>query len=288
MVRLASVAVALQLGVLLVGCTGDGSTPSAGTGASPAPTPAPELDLGLSFIQQRVFEGTNRAQVRVVNTSGEDLRVTGVGLDWPGYGGRFLQEKDYALGAGATIDFSVELPVAECPDQLPRALALVQVADHGLVTGPIDGTGQRYLEVVHHRACDELEVSTAVDITYADRWRLDPTPTGRTGRPTLTGSVRLTRRDGDEPVTVAGVDGSVIYGLDVGSDPTLPSGERAHDVALRVSVLRCDEHARAESQQTFVFKYVVRIGSDEPLVIRVPPQGVQGQFDDFWERACGA
>ena len=86
---------ALLVALLLGGTTACG----AGSGGEPATSPSPKAHrtivvptpdplprgVHLSFIQQRIDEGTRRSQVRVINGNDTPVHVRSVGVDWAGY-----------------------------------------------------------------------------------------------------------------------------------------------------------------------------------------------------------
>ena len=87
------------------------------------------------------------------------------------------------------------------------------------------------------------------------------------------GDIVLRRRDGDEPIEVEDVDGSVLHGLRLPGPTTLAPGEDAARIPLEITPgNRCDEHARG--QATAPFDFLMRLGlGDRPAIpyrIEVP------------------
>lgn len=252
---------------------------SEGSGA--ADTPAPSVDLSFSQLSGQV--GTNEGLLRVVNTGRTELPVTGVGLDWPGYGERFLEHKSTTLRPGRTVDFPVTLPEPDCAVGGGEVRGVVEV-DGSVLGEALMEPGQVLIRRIWRRACSEVFVLGRVAIEYDERWRT----TGR-GRGTgVVGDLRLTRRSGDEPISLLAAQGSVLYDLELPGTTTLPAGERSGRVPLLVVPgNRCDEHARSQATAPFAFRLTLRIGEDLKRLPLVPPAEVQAQVATLLERVCG-
>lgn len=252
---------------------------SGGSGAADAP--APSVDLSFSQLSSQV--GTNEGLLRVVNTGRSDLPVTGVGLDWPGYGDRFLEQKSTTLRPGQTVDFPVTLPEPDCADGDDDVRGVVEV-DGSVLGEELMEPGQVLIRRIWRRACSEVFVLGRVAIEYDERWR-----TTGPGRGTaVVGDLRLTRRSGDEPISLLSAQGSVLYDLELPGTTTLPAGERSGRVPLLVVPgNRCDEHARSQATAPFAFRLTLRIGEDLKRLPLVPPAEVQAQVTALLEQACG-
>jgi hypothetical protein len=252
---------------------------SAGSGAADAPAPSVEL----SFSQLSIQVGTNEGLLRVVNTGRSDLPVTGVGLDWPGYGDRFLESKSTTLRPGQTVDFPVTLPEPDCADGDDEVRGVVEV-NGSLLGQELMEPGQVLLRRIWRRACSEVFVLGRVTIEYDERWRT----TGPGRRAGVVGDLRLTRRSGDEPISLLSAQGSVLYDLELPGTTTLPAGERSGRVPLLVVPgNRCVEHARSQATAPFAFRLTLRIGEELKRLPLVPPAEVQAQVTALLEQACG-
>ena len=114
---------ALLVALLLLGTTAcaAGSVGEPATSPSPkahrtivVPTPDPlPRGVHLSFIQQRIDEGTRRSQVRVVNGDATPVHVRSVGVDWAGYPLQ-LHRVDYDVPGQQIVDLRYFLPRADC------------------------------------------------------------------------------------------------------------------------------------------------------------------------------
>jgi hypothetical protein len=262
---------------LVTGC--DSSAPA----GSPAAT-SEDISMTMSFSQLLPDMGTERGLLRVVNEESTDLHVTGLGLDWPGYGGAFHQDKDTTILADHTLDLRFTLPAPDCESD-DDAPAVGTVESGGtVVRRELLESGQVLLRRLWRFQCAALFVADRLAIEYGDRWR--PLGTGKTS--TALGTLELTRRAGDEPVRLVAVEGSVLYGLRLPGQRQLEAGEVS--ASLPVEILpgnRCDEHARGQATAPFAFRLSLRIGRAPVTTVPVEPP-VQGRREAAaaLDRAC--
>lgn len=279
--------------LLATACSG-----APGSGPEPAPSPShttitllPETvqpGLGISFVQQRTDEGTRRADVRVSNGSDRPLRVTAVGIDWAGFPGD-VQPVDYTVPAQAVIDLGYRLPRADCS---PRAAAAsmrgVVVTPRGTSVRPVPTEGRRFLVRLHATACAAREIAANVRVAW-DVASHPARPAAGGTRSDVVGraGLVLTRTGGSQPIVVEQVQGSVLFELTVPEAAQLPARRRRTTVPVEVSAGRCDEHARSQSTQTFVWRVWLRVG-DGPLLALVlePPRRDRATLLAWLDRAC--
>lgn len=260
------------------------TSPSAPRTIVVTPIPVPP-GVRLSFIQQRISEGTSQAQVRVVNGTDRPLRVRSIGIDWAGFPLR-LQRFPYVVASKATVDLPYRLPRAVCTAAARRApITGVAVTQRGRsIRRPVEADGVRFLQRIREAQCSERRIAAAVDLRYADDFH----GVRRDGRLHLRGSLLLDRRASTAPVRVAQVEGSVLYELRLAGRRTLPAGEPRARIPLDVTDGgRCDPHSRGQSTQTFLFRVWLRLG-DGPLVGRIlePTRPQQARLLAFLDRAC--
>ncbi|QNN53288.1 hypothetical protein [Nocardioides mesophilus] len=275
-------AAALVLLVALSACSGASGGPAADR-SSPAEQGRPRVTL--SFTQLLPDEGTERGLLRVRNTADEPLHVTGIGLDWPGYGSSFRQDKDALIGPDATMDLRLTLPAPQCEATATPIVGLVE-SDAGSVQQPLLGTGEDFLRRLWTLQCSERLVSDALDLRYGDRW----TRLGSGAGSSIRGTLELRRRRGDEPVRLLGVQGSVLYDVALPGGTLLPAGRAA--ASLPIEILpgnRCDEHARGQATAPFVFRLELTVGDSGPVkvIIEPPPRG-QDEATALLDRACAS
>lgn len=250
--------------------------------ASAAPTPAPGVHL--SFIQQRFDDGTNRAQVRVINNTRRILHVRKVGVVWPGFP-TGLQPMDYPVPGGLTVDLRYLLPRADCSASAGSAPAYAVVTTkHRRIRQPMPADGTRFLTRLWRSTCNERRIQHAASVSYGDSWTEEGTGLGAV----LHGRLLLTRRDENEAVTVDQVQGSVLFELKTPGGTMLPEAASRASLPLDVSPGRCDQHGRSQSTQSFVFRVWLKLADGEPLAEVVQPtKRQQDRLLAFLDHACG-
>lgn len=259
---------------------------STGTATDRPGTPTSEeagQAVTVTFTQLPIQVGTNEGLLRLTNTGATDLAVTGVGLDWSGYGGEFVRPKDSVVVPGQTLDFPVRLPRPECGDGSTEVVGVVEVGEAMLRTR-LEDSGVDLLRRVRMLACQEQLVRESVDLEYAEEWTAEGT--GRDS--SVLGHLRLERRQGDEPIRLTAAKGSVLFELALPGPSTLPGGVRSGEVPLRILPGgRCDEHARSQATAPFAFRLTLRIGRETATVPLPPPRHVQARANELLDRACG-
>ena len=285
---------ALLVALLLLGTTAcaAGSSDDPAASASPkahrtivVPTPdPPPRGVHLSFIQQRFDEGTDRAQVRVINGTQHPVHVRSVGVDWDGYPLR-LHRVDYDVPGQLTVDLRYVLPRADCAPAAGAApIHAVAVTRARTIRQPMAPDGARFLHRLWRSECNARKVQRATDVRYADRWKVEGTGL----HSVLHGFIDLRRRQGTETVTVDQVQGSVLFEMDLPGATTMAGDQNRAAVPVDFSYGRCDEHARSQSTQSFVFRIWLRLGDGEPLAQVVQPsKSQQKRLLRFLDFACG-
>ncbi|ABL83862.1 MULTISPECIES: hypothetical protein [unclassified Nocardioides] len=276
-----------------VGCLGLLAAAVAGCSDADRSTEQPRAPAGvsLSFVQLRIDEGTDRAQLRVVNGSGSDLTVTGVGLDWPGYG-EFLDDYDTVVVAGRVLDLRVTLPEPRCEDADPAdaddaavvGQLRVGVAGHDVVVrDELDESGRGYVTRIWQRRCQDLLVARSVTMSYGGHWAIEGS--GRRAR--LVGTVTLRREQSAGTIRLRGFLGSVLLEPHLPRPVVLTPGADEVTAPLEIVVPRCDEHALTESSQTFHLQASFRFGADEPVqVLRLPGARTREAAQRLIDEAC--
>lgn len=245
--------------LLLAGCQ---SPPS----RTPAGEPSPEARFG--FTQLIPLEGTRDALLRVTNTGELPMVVRSVALEWPGYPDGRPSAADPTIPPGATLDLRLALPEPSCESPGDAPAIGVVATDRGTVRQELEATGTTYLRRLWHTQCDVALVDGAVEMSYSADWRV--VGTGVEAR--ALGDVVLRRREGDDPIAVVGVDGSVLHGLRLPGPTLLATGADVALIPLEITPgNRCDEHARGQATAPFDFLMRLRIGLREvPYQVEVP------------------
>ncbi len=284
----------LLVAVLLAGTAACGG----GTGdAAPTPSASPSRNrtitvsvaplapgVRLSFIQQRIDEGTRRTQVRVVNGNADPVHVRSVGVDWAGYPLR-LHRVDYDVGGQQIVDLRYFLPRADCSAAAGAApMYGVAVTRSRTIRSPMAADGRRFLSRIWKTECAARRIHQAVSVRYGDTW----TVAGKGKKSVLHGAIVLERRAGAEDVAVDQVQGSVLFDLALAGETTMHGEEPRASVPLDVTYGRCDEHARSQSTTSFTFRVWLRLAGSDPLAEVVEPtKPQQKRLLDFLDFACG-
>lgn len=220
----------------------------------------------------------------MVNETDHDLEVTGLGLDWPGFGD-FLVDYETTIVAGRILDLRFRLPEPTCEPTDDPVVGRLRVADGdgtAEVDDELDESGAGYVTRIWDRWCQDLRASEGVTLTYGDDWVIEGS--GRRAR--LVGELTLER--GDEPgrIALTGLRGSVLLELHLPEDPVLPPGTDELTVPLVMVVPRCDEHALTESSQTFLFLAQLALGDDRVSAIRAPGGPTRAAAQELLDEAC--
>jgi hypothetical protein len=284
----------LLAAVLLAGaaaCGGDAGDAAPTPSASPSRNRTITVSVAplapgvrLSFIQQRIDEGTRRTQVRVINGNADPVHVRSVGVDWAGYPLR-LHRVDYDVGGQQIVDLRYFLPNADCSAAAGAApMYGVAVTRARTLRSPMAADGRRFLSRIWKSECAARRIHQAVAVRYGDTWTVE----GTGKKAVLHGSIVLDRRLGAEEVAVDQVQGSVLFDLALAGATTMRGEEPRASVPLDVTYGRCDEHARSQSTTSFTFRVWLRLAGSEPLAEVVEPTKTQQKrLLDFLDLACG-
>lgn len=249
------------------------------------PDPLPK-GIHLSFTQQRLDEGSNRANVTVINGTHRILHVTGVGVDWPGYPGK-PQRIHYPVPGQLTIDLRYRLPRAVCSTSAGSSPAYAVVTTpRRTIRRAMPAEGVRFLTRLWRTTCNERRIRRAATISFAasNRW----TEAGRALGAVLHARLLLTRRATAVSVSVDQVQGSVLFDLRTPGGTMLPAGASQVSLPLDISPGRCDQHGRSQSQQTFVWRVWLKLADGEPIAQLVEPDlRQQARLLAFLDHACG-
>lgn len=270
--------------LLLAACTTLPPSPA----STPAPPTVPPGVLAAVPFQNRTDVAAGIFQLKLHNGTAEVLQVRAVQLRWPGLSTP-LSERSNRLAPGDRIDFPLPLTEASCagdgteadmPD-LATATARVVLEDGRFLDAPVydvKGFARRlYLE-----SCERQMIAAALDIAWTDvrpDVRNDVTVDGVT-HPSLPGTVatlRVTRRSSsDASVTVLGVKGTLIFGVETRGRADAPllvlrPGQTVAATEVHIVEGRCDAHARSEASQPFEFLLRIDLGDGVERLFPVPP-----------------
>lgn len=264
--RATSLNVTVTALLVVTGC----SSASQGTDATAA-------QVRLSVSQHRVDDGTDVANLRVINQEDRTVEVSAIGLESPAYEAVLLPHDSPVYPQG-TVDMRLTLPAPDCARDPRPAYGVVEV-DGVTVRRELEPAGQEFLESLWRRRCNDLAVAAAADVGFS--W-------GSVRGDRLPGAVVVTRTPGSTAqVRVAGLQGSVLFELvDLRPrDPEPGATTTRSPVTLRPA--RCDEHALGETQQAFLFKVDVSLDGAAPVRVtrEVAPED-RGRLLRFLRDAC--
>ncbi len=243
---------------------------------------APRVTLGVTQLIPE--EGTDQALLRVTNDGDEQLLVTAVGLDWPGYGPAFAVPNDATVAAGRTLDLRTTLPEPVCDERVPEPAAGVLDTSTGRVVAPLKDTSQDYLRRLWRTQCDARLVSEALSLDVTGGW----TQEGAGDDASASSTLVLTRRTGDEPLEVRRVDGSVLYDLALDEPLLVAPGEDGGRTTVRILPgNRCDEHARGQATAPFDFSVGLTVGDRRVTVPFPVTTEASNAAQDLLDRVCG-
>lgn len=245
---------------------------------------APEPELRMTLAQQRFDEGTDRAALRVTNASKAAVEVSEIGLDWAGYG-RFLVPYPQRIEPGDTVGHAFELPTVICDVEADaRPVGIARVGD-AVVRSQLDTSGEGFVRRLWQEGCAVQRLDDAASYGYGPPWRMR----GRGETAELLTSLHVVRRTGDEPIHLVQTLGSVLFELSAPGSRTLAAGRPSGALPLRITPGRCDEHARSQASQPFLFRLQLRIGADPQRLslLLEPTKAQQAELLDLLDRACG-
>ncbi|MBA2445734.1 MAG: hypothetical protein H0V49_10430 [Nocardioidaceae bacterium] len=307
-VRRATVATLWTFGltVLIAGCPGGRSSPddisdspraSFSSDSEGGRDGAEFRDVRANIVQQRIDEGTRRIGMRV-SAAKTSLHVVGVQLRSAGFQTLPATSKDTLIAPGRVIDLSTTYGAARCEGEDPAeglsaVLTLVDSAGSSrAIEVPVTGHGVGLIRRLHDAECAHRQLSQAASISYSDftRDRID-------GEEVLAGALELERADNGssgEVVLVKSLAGSVLFDFRplARGEPGVFARLAAGSQHTRLQVVigssgRCDQHARSQSTQTFLFSAFVRVGSAvQHREIVVPPPQLRRQALALLNAVC--
>ena len=262
--------------LLLLGCL---ASCSSGDEGGPRPTTQPQLALAVTQLLPR--QGTRQVLLRVTNETTAPVSITGVGMRWDGYGGRFLRAEDAEVPPEGTLDVSMTVPPERCRDGAGRPLGLVDTTQ-GLVEQPLTASGEDYLRRMWERRCFEQTLDSQVSVSYGERWVLDRE------RMVLDGHLAVERLTAGDPLTFTRAIGSVLHEVTLPRPVLVPPSAGTARVPVQVQPgNRCDEHAIGQATAPFTFRYGVEIGDAAEQVLQlVPPPALQGRINALLRLHC--
>jgi hypothetical protein len=261
---------------VLAGCAGDDRRTEAvpTTEISPATTttaaePAPVEGMLATIEISRLFALERALALGLRNIGTEPVQVVRVGLESPLFEPVPAAERAVLLGAGSReLVMPVPYGAARCGDPAEEFTAVVVLDDGREVRMPAPERHPGAIGRQHARECAAADVSARVDLRFGEDWTRDG--------PRVAGELVLEQRRPGPSVTVEGVSGTVIFGMDVAAEPPVlevSDDEPVATVSVEVGAERCDPHALIEAKRAFVFLAWLRVDDGEPVAVEVEPTG---------------
>jgi hypothetical protein len=254
--------------------------PASGSGASPiAAVPGIEAEA----VRLRTDEAVGgQVQVRVTNTGDDGFTVTAVTLDSPGFALLPPTAVTAEFPPGRVIDLPTPYGSPECDAApLPAEARLSVVRPDGGVEEVRVPLAGDVLAVVHDEECAVRAVAEVVDVSV--------TGLADDGD-TLSGSLTLTRRDGDQRVSATALSRSVLLEADADRLPlVLAAGEPSVTTAVSFTPATCDPHVLSETKKPYVFPLTVEVEGADPVPIDLPlDDAARDRLAALVQRVCGA
>ena len=289
--------------LLVAACAAaDGSdaatTVAATTSAAPTSTVEPEITVPTGVLaavpfQNRLDVAQGIFQLKLYNGTPDDLDIVAIQLVWDGMT-TAVADRQNPLIAGDRLDYPISLAPATCAgdgraDDMPdpgAGVARITLRDGTTLDAPVFDT-KHFARALYLQDCTRQRIERAIDIHWDDLREVTVDE-----RPVTAGVLRLTRRDGNQPIRVLGVLNTINYTVFAGDGGTaitgdLPAGTASVDIPVQFREGRCDAHALSESSQPFKFVVQLDMGDGEVSTLAVVPTAAeQPIMRERVERAC--
>lgn len=237
--------------------------------------------LEAEAVRLRTDEAVGgRFQVRVTNTGDAPFTVTSVALDSPGFTALPPTPGTAEFTPGRVIDLPAPYGAPVCDEEpLPAAARLIVVRPGGTEEQVRSPLSAEVLQLIHDEECAVLAVLEVVDVAVTDL---------ADDGDALTGSLALTRRDGDEAVVVTSLSRSVLVDAEA-DDLPLELGADGSNARTDVSFTpaSCDPHVLSETKKPYVFPLTVEVGDDDPVAMDLPlDQAAEDRLAAMVQRVC--
>ncbi len=264
------------------GATHPASPPAPASGSVASPIAAVP-GIAAEVVRLRTDEAVGgQVQVRVTNTGDDGFTVTAVTLDSPGFALLPPTAVTAEFLPGRVIDLPTPYGSPECDAApLPAEARLSVVRPDGGVEEVRVPLAGDVLAVVHDEECAVRAVAEVVDVSV--------TGLADDGD-ALSGSLTLTRRDGDQRVSATALSRSVLLEADADRLPlVLAAGEPSVTTAVSFTPATCDPHVLSETKKPYVFPLTVEVEGADPVPIDLPlDDAARDRLAALVQRVCGA
>jgi hypothetical protein len=251
-----------------------GPASTAATTTWPDTASSPPDGVALFADYPRYLWHKRRLSVATTNDRDLPIQVSLIALRSDHFLDLEPEPKSTTIAAGARVDIQTDFgELRSCDDEPGRdPMVLMRIAtDPGGDTDdyliPIDPAP---LDDIRRIECAARRVHEAATIGFSDERSTDGLA--------MTTGIDVERLDGDEPVGISSLQGSVIITMNpIGPtvDPlfTLAPGASSGTVPIELIITRCDPHAVGQSTLTFVLSAFVTIGDAAPhkLILDLDP-----------------
>jgi len=264
-------------------------SPQSGAAAQRAAASTGELVLpdgvvvGVEF--PRYLHVQRRLEAIIDNQSDVDITVIDVALRSPLFEAVDADVHDYTVASGRRQDLQMGVgdsicPPAGEPSMIELTVEIGGARQHGLVE--IDATP---IARINETECNERLVLEHVDIAFGPEFEV--------ADGVMTTAINLTRRTGDDPITLTATRGSVLIVIaSIGAaEPlaTLASGDEGAAAPVTMHVGRCEAHAVADAKKPFNFSAWVTIGDSPEYFVTVVPDGeLKAALEDLIQECIAA
>jgi hypothetical protein len=277
---------AIAAAVLVSAACGTASPPSAGppSGSSSVEPSAPALPavpgIEAEIVRLRTDEAIGgQVQVRLTDTGDTPFTVTAVALRSPGFAPEPPRDVTAEYAPGRVIDLPVPFGEPVCDEApVPAATELTIGRPDGSVEQVTVPAAADVLELVHSEECAVLAVTAVVGIAVSDL---------HDDGDAVAGTLTLTRREGDEPITATRLGRSVLIEASARLPLELAGDEESASAPVSFTPATCDPHVLSETKKPYVFPLAVRVGDGDEVPVDLPlEQSARDVLAALVQRVC--
>ena len=200
--------------------------------------------------------------VRITDTGPAPFTVTAVRLRSPGFQVLPATPMEAAFAPGRTIDLPTPYGEPDCSAvPLPAVAEVAVVRPGGTVEEAMVPLSAEVLRRIHARECAADAVLEVVDVEVREL---------RGDGDVLRGRLGLSRRTGDQPVTLSRVGRSVLIDVAAEELPLELAGDGSSSTPLTFRPVTCDPHVLSETKKPYVFPLHVAVGDGEAVSLDLP------------------
>jgi hypothetical protein len=252
----------------------------------------PPAGVSVSLNQWRTDEAGHSLEVSVRNDTTTPVRFQDVQLVTASFAKLPPQRVDTTLGKTPRTDIRIPYGQARCdPARIPAVRPATVIAHVQVGNGPLQKVAfsvphpDRTLTGLVNAECGAFILRESADVTFGDSWR-------HKGK-VLSGTLVVTRKNGDAAVTVDDLGGTTHFNIRPVSGKRHPvvvlePGVRSLEIPVEVTPARCDPHAFAEAKKAYLFPVWGTVDEGETYwLIATPSTRTQATMLSYAEDTCG-